>query len=417
MRSRPSLLVACLFAVFVPGANALDFAPAEIVGAGGADLVVTGYSVPTFVDWNSDTLPDLVVGEGGGASTTGKVRVYLNVGAPGSPVFGSFTYVQAAGQDLVWAASGCLGLFPRVVQWDGDGRKDLIVGLADGRVRVYLNTATDAAPAFDAGAFLTRAGADIDVGNRATPTVLCWDGDARPDLVVGALDGRVRVYLNSGTEYAPVFLTETVLSAGGTDLLVPSGRSSLCHADLDGDGQRDQLTGNTDGQLLLYHNEGTDAAPVFTGYTAVTAGELPIDLDGTPRSRPCVCDWNADQALDVLIGSGDGKVRLYRGSGAVPVPQELPDAGLPVVSVYPNPFNPRTTVTVELARPAQVVLSIVTAAGDRILRRDLGLCDPGRHQLTWDGRDGGGRAAPSGTYLVKVEAGGVGATARATLVR
>jgi hypothetical protein len=417
MASLLLLLVGGLLAVVVPVAAALDLAPAEIVAAGGTDLVVAGYSVPVFVDWNADTLADLVVGEGGGTSATGKVRVYLNAGAPGAPVFGDFAYVQAAGVDLAWPASGCLGIYPSVVQWNDDGRKDLIVGLTDGRVRLYLNTGTDEAPAFDAGVFLALAGADLDVGYRATPTVLDWDGDGRKDLVVGALDGRVRVYLNSGTQYAPVFLTEAMVPANGTDLLVPSGRSSLCHADLDGDGNRDLLTGNTDGQLLLYHNGGTDTAPVFAGYSAVTAGGSPIDLDGTPRSRPYVCDWNDDQVLDVLVGSGDGKVRLYRGLGSVSVPQDLPDAGLPLVSVYPNPFNPRARVTIELARPGVVVLSIVAATGDRVLRREMGSLAAGRHELTWDGRDGAGRAVPSGAYLVKVEAGGLSATTRATLVR
>ncbi len=280
---------------------------------GWVDLVVPGYSVPAFVDWNEDLLPDLVVGEGGGTVATGKVRVYLNGGVPGAPVFDGFAYVQAAGVDLEWTASSCLGLYPRVVQWDADGRKDLIVGLADGRVRLYLNIATDAAPAFDAGVFLTRAGAEIDVGSRATPTVLDWDGDGRKDLVVGAIDGRVRVYLNSGTQDAPVFLTEAVVPANGADLMVPSGRSSLCHADLDGDGTRDLLTGNTDGQLLLYPNGGRTRRRLRR-LRAVTAGGPQIDLDGTPRSRPCVCDWNGDQVLDVLLGRGG------RQSAAVPGP-------------------------------------------------------------------------------------------------
>ncbi len=417
MKTRLAWLMGGWLVAAVSPAVALDLATAELVPAGGADIVVPGYSAPVFVDWNDDALPDLVIGEGGGATTTGKVRVYLNVGAAGAPVFDGFAYVQAAGVDLAWPAFGCLGLYPCVVQWDGDGRKDLLVGLADGKVRLYLNTATDAAPAFDAGVFLTRAGADLDVGSRATPTVIDWDGDGLQDLVIGGLDGLMRVYLNSGAPGAPVFLSETALQAGAANLVVPSGRSSPCHADLDGDGHRDLLTGNTDGQLLLYHNGGTDLAPVFAGYEAVTAGGTPIDLDGTPRSRPCVCDWNGDQSLDVLVGAGDGLVRLYRGLGTVPVPQDLPDAGLPRVAVHPNPFNPRATVTIELARPAAVVLSIVTAAGDRILRREMGSLAAGRHDLTWDGRDGAGRAAPSGTYLVTVEAGGEAAATRATLVR
>ena len=31
---------------------------------------------------------------------------------------------------------------------------------------------------------------------------------------------------------------------------------------------------------------------------------LTIDLPGTPRSRPCVCDWTNSGQIDVLIGQG-----------------------------------------------------------------------------------------------------------------
>ena len=46
----------------------------------------------------------------------------------------------------------------------------------------------------------------------------------------------------------------------------------------------------------------------------------PIDLAGSPRSRPFVCDWNEDGYPDVLIGAGDGLVRLYEG---VPEPATI----------------------------------------------------------------------------------------------
>jgi hypothetical protein len=96
-------------------------------------------------------------------------------------------------------------------------------------------------------------------------------------------------------------------------LSVPTGRSSPVIRDLDGDGKKDLLVGNTEGQLLFYRNTGSDGAPSFSGYIEIQAAGVPINLPGTPRSRPFVCDWTGDGLLDVLIGSGDGKVRLYQG--------------------------------------------------------------------------------------------------------
>ena len=68
--------------------------------AGGIDLWVPGYSVPSFVHWDDDGLKDLVVGEGSGVTGFGLVRVYLNSGTSGNPIFTGFFFAQANGSDL-----------------------------------------------------------------------------------------------------------------------------------------------------------------------------------------------------------------------------------------------------------------------------------------------------------------------------
>ena len=103
-------------------------------------------------------------------------------------------------------------------------------------------------------------------------------------------------------------------------LVVPGRRSSPEIMDLDGDGKKDILTGNADGELLLYSNIGTNDEPRFSDYTLVKADGVLVDLAGKSRSRPFVCYWTGDGHLDpidvypdVLIGAEDGKIRLYRG--------------------------------------------------------------------------------------------------------
>ncbi|MHC4533302.1 MAG: hypothetical protein ACYS6K_05055 [Planctomycetota bacterium] len=305
----------------------LNLGPEEIIQANGADIQVPGYSVPSLVDWNNDNLQDLVIGEGSGFGDA-KVRVYLNVGTEAEPVFADYFYAQSEGSDLTCPASGCMGCFPRVVYWDADMRKDLLVGQADGTVKIFLNNGTDSGPVFDAGQTIT-VGTDkenLDVGSRATPTLIDWDNDDRMDLIVGALDGRIHIYLNCDcTDGIPPSFNYSTPSGDfatedGWDLFVPSNRSSPVISDLDGDGKKDLLTGNTEGQLLFYKNVGTDDKPGFSAYTLVESNGAAIDLPGTPRSRPFICYWTGDGNFgpidnypDVLIGSGDGKVRLYRG--------------------------------------------------------------------------------------------------------
>ena len=110
-------------------------------------------------------------------------------------------------------------------------------------------------------------------------------------------------------------------------MFVPGGRSAPSVVDLDGDGKKDLLSGNTYGELYFYSNVGTDAAPNFSGWELATSEGTVIDIDlpwdDRVRSRPFVCDWNDDGLLDVLVGAGDGlegKVFLYQG---VPEPTTM----------------------------------------------------------------------------------------------
>ena len=297
------------------------FDAAQTLQSGGADLVVDAYSVPAVCDWNSDSLPDLIVGEKTSDGLSGKVRVYLNAGTANAPVYGSYFYAQSNGSDLSVPASGCLGAFPRIFDWDGDGKKDLLVGQANGHIALFANTHTDADPQFGLPAYLQvgepGAKSDINVSARATLEVVDWNNDGRYDLVVGALDGKVRVFLNQATTGPADFRGQLVVQDGSNDLVVPSGRASVSVADLNGDGRKDLLAGNTDGQLLFYANVGTDAVPAFNGYQLLSADGAAIRLTGTPRSRECVVDYNGDGILDVLVGAADGLVRLYAGQSSV----------------------------------------------------------------------------------------------------
>jgi len=299
----------------------LNLGPEELVQAGGVNIGVGTYSVPSFVDWDNDNLKDLIIGTG-----SGYVRVYLNDGAESAPSFSDYFYAQSNGANLYCPPLGCLGCFPRVVYWDADARKDLLVGQADGTVKIFINTGTESNPVFDAGQLVkVSAGANLDVGLRATPTFLDWNNDNKTDLVVGAYDGKIHIYINCGCGGAvpPSFSTSSpaglLAQEDGSDLVVPSARSSPVILDLDGDGSKDLLTGDTNGRLWFYSNVGTDSAPTFSGYSPVESNGVAIDLPSS-RSRPFVCYWTGDGYFgpidaypDVLIGASDGKVHLYQG--------------------------------------------------------------------------------------------------------
>ncbi len=337
----PALLSVLLLAGSILPASAwaqtgiITLGPEEIVKAKGQEIVVPGYSVPSLADWNGDHLQDLIVGEGG-SGFAGKIRVYLNVGTEKDPCFADFFYARTFSQDLVFNPDGRMGCFPRVIDWYQDlkdpsyqgGRVDLLVGLADGTVKVFVNTGTKDSPSFESSLTVgvgSPYSTPLDVGAGATSVLLDWNNDGMLDIVAGGLDGKIHVYDNCGCGgYVPPrfyssFYAGDPVKANGGDLLVPSGHSSPAIWDPDGDGKKDILTGNIEGQILFYRNIGTDAAPVFAGYTLVQSNGRPIDLPNGPAgglcSRPAVCHWTGakDSTWDLLVGYGDGKIRLYRG--------------------------------------------------------------------------------------------------------
>jgi hypothetical protein len=71
---------------------------------------------------------------------------------------------------------------------------------------------------------LKADGAFIDTGaawGHASPWLVDIDGDGKRDLIVGDFSGKFRVFLNTGTNARPVYKSAGFLQAGGVDAHVP----------------------------------------------------------------------------------------------------------------------------------------------------------------------------------------------------
>ncbi|MFH1680822.1 MAG: FlgD immunoglobulin-like domain containing protein, partial [Candidatus Eisenbacteria bacterium] len=70
----------------------------------------------------------------------------------------------------------------------------------------------------------------------------------------------------------------------------------------------------------------------------------------------------------------------------------------------PNPFNPFTTIEYEIqAGGAETTLEIYDVSGRHLATLVDGFKAEGRHTVQWNGRDGDGRAVPSGVYLYRLK--------------
>jgi hypothetical protein len=93
-----------------------------------------------------------------------------------------------------------------------------------------------------------------------------------------------------------------------------------------------------------------------------------------------------------------------RTVGVVSRPQSSLPASFGLEPVYPNPFNPNTTIRFNLHTTAQVTLTIYNSAGQKVRTLLDGRFEAGKHQVVWDGQNDAGRPVATGVYFLRMAA-------------
>ncbi|MBE0567791.1 MAG: hypothetical protein IH621_17690 [Krumholzibacteria bacterium] len=87
------------------------------------------------------------------------------------------------------------------------------------------------------------------------------------------------------------------------------------------------------------------------------------------------------------------------------------------LQAHPNPFNPATTLSFELAATEQVTLEILDIRGRRVQVLVSGVLGAGVHEFSWNGRDLQGQPVGSGVFVGYLKAGERVAIQRLTLIK
>jgi len=87
------------------------------------------------------------------------------------------------------------------------------------------------------------------------------------------------------------------------------------------------------------------------------------------------------------------------------------------VQIVPNPFNPATTIRMQLDAAASLDVVVFDLRGRRVRALHSGIHPAGPVELRWNGRDETGREVSSGVYMVRVTTPDISRVVRAVLVR
>ena len=84
---------------------------------------------------------------------------------------------------------------------------------------------------------------------------------------------------------------------------------------------------------------------------------------------------------------------------------------------YPNPFNPKTTISYSLVQDTFINLTIYDLKGNKVKTLVNGMERSGNRYIQWDATNQQGHSVPTGTYLYKIETTNFSKTKKMVLLK
>lgn len=210
---------------------------------------------------------------------------------------------------------------PNVVDWDGDGRYDIVAGNSAGNLLFFKNYGTNDSPAFGVGEYLRSAGEVVEIRagyyslggpmesgwGYLCPTVVDWNGDGVQDVVYSFNEGILEVMLGERRggevqlggrqkimrdymEICGMWRTRpAVATVGGRTILVAMDQQDEIHV-------YERRVGNAvvdRGEATLYYSDH------ITGYRQ----QVDSSLAERGREKLHLVDWDEDGDVDLLVGA------------------------------------------------------------------------------------------------------------------
>ena len=209
---------------------------------------------------------------------------------------------------------------PNVVDWDGDGTLDVVVGNSAGNLLFFRNRGTNQLPAFGEGEYLLSCGevAEIRAGyyciggpqesgwGYICPTVIDWDGDGVMDVVYSFNEGILEVMRGVRGVGTPQLGRREKITLDNMEI---AGMWRVRPAVAKVDGRTLLLTMDTEDRVHLYErridNAVVDRGIVTLNFSSPITGYrswVEESLAERGFEKLHLMDWDADGDLDLLVG-------------------------------------------------------------------------------------------------------------------